>query len=117
MGEKSSIQWVAGDDGVFGSTWNPVRGCSRVSTGCVNCYAERAAIRQVHGALKGFVESTKNGPRWTGRVELVPDKLHLPLSWRRPRRIFVNSQTDLFHEKLTNEEIAACFAVMAAAHH
>lgn len=114
MGD-TSIQWT-------NKTWNPVRGCSRVSEGCRNCYAERQAARYSSGAegekgalpFHGFAENTKAGPRWTGRVELVPHMLDLPLRWKKPIRIFVNSMSDLFHEALPFEHIAAVFGVMAA---
>jgi len=98
-------------------TWNPIRGCSRVSEGCRNCYAERQAGRMAGpgGAYEGLVKLTPSGPRWTGRLSLVEEKLAEPLRWTRPRMIFVNSMSDLFHEALTNEEIAAVFGVMAAA--
>ena len=119
----TKIEWTQGDDGVAGETWNVVRGCSRVSPGCGGargeggCYAERQAIRQSGpgGAYEGLVRVGKQGPRWTGKVILVPDKLLEPLTWRKPRRCFVNSMSDLFHEALTNEQIAAVFGVMAAA--
>lgn len=131
MSGASSIEWTD-------ATWNPVRGCSRVSEGCRNCYAERQAARFsgqgldgstppaehfTDGGAKylaanpfwGFAERTKAGPRWTGKVELVPHMLDWPLRKRKPLRIFVNSMSDLFHEKLSDVEIAAVFGVMAAA--
>lgn len=121
MADNSTIEWTD-------ATWNPVRGCSRVSPGCENCYAERVAARfsgggqPYHGLafmkLKTIGEddtSARTVPRWTGRVRLVPEHLADPLKWRRPRRIFVNSMSDLFHENLSDDEIAAVFGVMAAA--
>ena len=117
------IEWTQGDDGASGETWNVVRGCSRVSPGCGGakgkggCYAERQAIRQSGpgGAYEGLVRSGPQGPRWTGKVKFVAEKLLEPLHWKKSRRVFVNSMSDLFHEKLTNEEIAAVYGVMAAA--
>lgn len=103
----SAIEWTDRSD------WNPIRGCSRVSSGCASCYAERIASR-FSGPGAAFEGFAKDG-RWTGRVELQPDRLLLPLSWRKPARVFVNSASDLFHEKLSDEEIAAVFGVMAAA--
>jgi protein gp37 len=109
--QKTPIQWTD-------STWNPARGCSRVSPGCENCYAERVAAhpwmslpgKPYHGlAIVG-----PNGPRWTRVVRFVPEAVVEPLSWRKPRRVFVNSMSDLFHESLTNEQIAAVHAVMGA---
>lgn len=110
MSDKSAIEWTD-------ATWNPVRGCSRVSEGCRNCYAERMAGRFSGPGLwaEGIVNDTPAGPRWNGNVYLVPDKLDQPLRWRRPRRVFVNSMSDLFHEGLPDEDIAAVFGIMAVA--
>lgn len=109
MSERTTIEWTD-------RTWNPVRGCSRVSEGCRNCYAERQAARYSGPgqAFDGFAHSGSAGPRWTGEVALLPHKLAEPLSWRKPQRVFVNSMSDLFHGRLRNEEIAAVFGVMAA---
>ena len=118
MSDKSSIEWTD-------ATWNPVRGCSRISEGCRNCYAERQAARFCKSGqpFHGFAQVTaprdhmdrvggrRNG--WTGRVELIPEKLDEPTRWRNPRRIFVNSMSDLFHEKLDDEAINAVFGTMA----
>lgn len=102
------------------ATWNPTRGCSRVSEGCGSargggCYAERQAARFAGpgGPYARLVRVGKQGPRWTGDVRLVPEMLDAPLRWRKPRRVFVDSMSDLFHEKLSNEDIAAIFGVMA----
>lgn len=112
MGD-TNIEWAD-------RVWNVVRGCSRVSAGCVNCYAERQAIRQSGpgGNYEGLVRAHpkpdgRREPRWTGEVRFVPEKLHEPLSWRSGR-VFVNSMSDLFHEGLAFEHIAAAFGVMAA---
>jgi len=95
---KTSIEWT--DD-----VWNPVRGCTKVSAGCKNCYAETFAERwrgvAGHPYEQGF------------DLRLVPRKLTEPLMWRKPRRVFVNSMSDLFHESIPNEYIAAVFGVMA----
>jgi protein gp37 len=109
MSGRSSIEWTD-------ATWNPVRGCSRVSEGCRNCYAERLAAR--FGWLAGgypAAHSTPEGPRWSGKVALVPDALDWPLRRRKPLRIFVNSMSDLFHESLSDPAIAAVFGVMLLA--
>lgn len=105
----TSIQWTD-------VTWNPVRGCSRVSPGCEHCYAETMAARfSDHGMWgHGFAERTEHGGRWTRLVEPVPTKLEEPLRLRKPHRIFVNSTSDLFHESVPNEYIASVFGVMAA---
>jgi protein gp37 len=112
MSGESSIEWTD-------ATWNPIRGCSRVSPGCENCYAERTAARFGGKGLayEGLATIGKNGPRWTGAVQLVMEHLDDPIRWRRGRRIFVNSMSDLFHERLTDETIALVFAVMAMAPH
>jgi protein gp37 len=103
MGDGTGIEWTD-------ATWNPVRGCSRVSEGCRNCYAERFASR----GLPGYEGLTKGG-KWTGDVRLVPEALDRPLKWKAPRRIFVNSMSDLFHESLAFEDILRIFEVMEKA--
>lgn len=106
MADNTGIQWAD-------ATWNPVRGCSRISPGCVNCYAERQAIRQRNSGYAGLVVNKGHGPRWTGAVRSAPEKvMRQPLHWRRARRIFVNSMSDLFHERLPDHVIDRVFAVM-----
>ena len=101
MGDNSSIEWTQ-------ATWNPVTGCTKVSPGCKHCYADRMATR-----LKAM-----GNPRYTHgfRLTLHEDLLDLPLRWRRPRTIFVNSMSDLFHEDVPLEFIQSVFATMQAAH-
>jgi protein gp37 len=110
MGDKTGIQWTD-------ATWNPLRGCSRVSKGCENCYAEKVAHRFSGSGqpYEGLIALGKKGARWNGKISLVPEKLNDPLRWTRPRMVFVNSMSDLFHENVSNEYIAAVFGVMAAA--
>lgn len=110
MGDKTSIEWTD-------ATWNPTRGCRRKSPGCLNCYAEVIAARFSGEGLayEGLAEMTPSGPRWTGKARFVGEHLADPLRWQRPRRIFVDSTSDLFFEAFTNEQIAAVFGVMAAA--
>lgn len=100
MSDKSDIEWTD-------ATWNPVRGCIKVSPGCKHCYAETFAERwrgvAGHPYEQGF------DPR------LVPEKLSDPLRWQKGRRVFVNSMSDLFGEFVPNEYIAAVFGVMASA--
>ncbi len=106
---STKIEWTE-------ATWNPVRGCSRVSPGCEHCYAERMA-RRLDGPgrpYEGLTVMGKKGPRWSGVVRTVPEKLGDPLRWRKPRRVFVNSMSDLFHADVPDEYIAAVFGVMAA---
>lgn len=104
----SDIEWTD-------TVWNPVLGCSRVSAGCQNCYAERFAHRGLTERHRGLTVMGSKGPRWTGEVRLVPEVLGTPLKWRKPRRVFVNSMSDLFHEGVPFEFIAAVFGVMAGA--
>lgn len=108
----TGIQWTD-------RTWNAVRGCSRISEGCRNCYAERVATRfgTKDGPFSGYATMTKSGPRWTGKVELIESQLLEPLKWRKPQRVFVNSMSDLFHESLPDEAIDRVFAVMALCPH
>ncbi len=94
-------------------SWNPTRGCSRVSEGCRNCYAEKVAHRFNGPGLP--YEGLTRGGKWTGEVRLVPEKLADPLRWRLPRRVFVDSMSDLFHPSIPDDYIAAVFGVMAAA--
>ena len=111
MSDKTGIEWTD-------ATWNPVRGCSRVSEGCRNCYAETVAARFSGPGLpyEGLARRTAAGePRWTGKVRVVETALEQPLRWTRPRRIFVNSMSDLFHERLPDADIDRVFAVMLLA--
>src|SRR5690606_30732974 len=103
----TAIEWTD-------ATWNPIVGCSRVSRGCEHCYAERVAHRGLAPQHKGLTVLGKKGPRWTGEVRFLPERLDEPLRWKRPRRVFVNSMSDLFHEGVSDEQIAAVFGVMAA---
>lgn len=108
MADHSAIEWTD-------ATWNPVRGCSRVSAGCLNCYAERQAIRHAGpgGAYESLVAKTNGHPVWTGKIRLVHELLGQPLRWKKPRRVFVNSMSDLFHPNVPDEFIDQVFAVMA----
>lgn len=111
MSAISSIEWTD-------RTWNPVRGCSVISPGCVNCYAMKFAHR-FSGDGKpyaGLTKQTKAGPQWNGRVQLVHAALVEPLSWRKPARVFVNSMSDLFHDAIPDSFILAVFVTMAKAH-
>lgn len=111
MADKSTIEWTD-------ATWNPIRGCTRVSPGCQNCYAERVAIRfsGKGQAYEGLAKITNGHPQWTGKVAFVEKHLLDPLKWKEPRRIFVNSMSDLFHEGVSDPQLDAIFAVMAQAH-
>mgnify|MGYP001602720882 CR=1 FL=1 len=110
MADKSAIEWTD-------ATWNPIRGCRRVSPGCQNCYAERTAARFCGPgqAYDGLIKLTKDGPRWSGKVKFVAEHLYDPLRWKTPRRIFVNSMSDLFYEEFTDAERDQVLAVMLLA--
>lgn len=97
MAQGSSIEWTE-------ATWNPVTGCTKVSPGCKHCYAERMAKRLL----------AMENPRYANgfRVTLHEDLLTLPLRWKKPRRIFVNSMSDLFHPAVPPAFLAACFDTM-----
>jgi protein gp37 len=97
----SKIEWTE-------STWNPVTGCTKISTGCKNCYAERMAFR----LNKMGAENYRNG----FKVTLHEHMLDRPLLWKKPRMIFVNSMSDLFHEEVPNDFILRVFDVMQKAH-
>ncbi len=110
MGDKSSIEWTD-------ATWNCLRGCSRVSEGCRFCYAESIAYR-FSGAGQPYegLAVLKNGhASWTGKVAFIEEHLLDPIRWKRPRKIFVNSMSDVFHESIPDETIDKIFAVMALA--
>lgn len=98
MSDKSSIEWTD-------ATWNPVLGCTKVSAGCAHCYAERFSERfrdvSGHPFEQGF------------DLRLVPAKLDQPRRWRQPRRVFVNSMSDIFHPEVPESYIAAVGRVMS----
>ncbi|MEX2238048.1 MAG: phage Gp37/Gp68 family protein [Dehalococcoidia bacterium] len=100
MSDNSPIEWTE-------ATWNPVTGCTKVSPGCAHCYAERLAerFRGVKGSAyeQGF------------DLKLWPDRLALPLRWKRPRTIFVNSMSDLFHPDVPPDFVRAVFRTMQEA--
>ena len=100
MSDRSAIEWTD-------ATWNPVRGCTKVSPGCANCYAETFAERfrgvPGHPYEQGF------------DLRLVPEMLDEPIRWRRPRMVFVNSMSDLFHHDVSDAYIARVGRVMVAA--
>lgn len=98
MGDKTKIEWAD-------ATWSPVTGCTKVSAGCKYCYSERLVGR--FDSLHGFVPFTT--------VECHPDRLEQPLHWRKPRRIFVVSMGDLFHEAVPDEFIGRVWSVMLSA--
>ena len=100
MADKSAIEWT-------NATWNPVTGCTKISAGCDRCYAERIAERfrgiEGHPFERGF------------DLTLRPERLRQPFLWRRPRMIFVNSMSDLFHKQVPLEFVARVFDTMERA--
>jgi protein gp37 len=112
MADHSPIEWTE-------ATWNPIAGCSLVSPGCTNCYAmrrvaPRLAMNPATPHYAGTVQNSKAGPVWTGRIGIASDAVLLkPLRWKRPRMIFVNSTSDLFHPGVPDAVIDRIFAVMA----
>lgn len=106
MSDGTGISWAD-------ATWNPIVGCSKASPGCAHCYAERMAKRL--GAMgQEQYASVVGSDGWNGETRLVEKALDLPSRWKRPRRIFVCSMGDLFHESVPNEWIDRVFAEMAA---
>ena len=111
MAALSDIEWTE-------ATWNPVAGCSIISPGCTNCYAMRMAGRlEAMGVEKYRGTTRRSGKRavWTGRVNIVSATIEAPFRWRTPRRIFVNSMSDLFQDGVDEDTIASVWAVMARA--
>lgn len=104
---KTRIEWTE-------TTWNPIRGCSKVSPGCAHCYAERMAARFA-GRGQPYEGLVDVRGRWTGNVRVLPDKIEAPLRWTKPRLVFVNSMSDLFHEEIDDETILAIFKTMQTA--
>jgi protein gp37 len=105
---ETQIEWTD-------ATWNPVAGCSIVSSGCTNCYAMEMARRlEAMGVNKYCGLTRRSGKRtvWTGTVREDPDSLAIPRRWRKPRKIFVNSMSDLFHEGVSDVFIAGVWEVM-----
>ncbi|ALG06831.1 DUF5131 family protein [Kibdelosporangium phytohabitans] len=115
MSDNSRIEWTD-------ATWSPTLGCTKVSPACDHCYAMKTVHRlsfnpnpKIEAAAEGLTAYRPgHGVMWTGAVRELPDRLTIPLKWRKPRRIFVDSQSDLFHDHVSDEFIARVFAVMAA---
>ncbi len=102
MAQNSKIEWTE-------STWNPVTGCTKISAGCRNCYAERMALRLKAAGSPNYARGF--------RVTLHEHALEIPLRWKRPRTIFVNSMSDLFHKDVPFNFISRIFDVMCQASH
>lgn len=99
MADKSTIEWTD-------ATWNPVTGCSHVSPGCDHCYAETLSLRH------GWSKAPWTPENAAQNVILHPERLEKPATWRKPRMVFVNSMSDLFHPRVPGEYIEKVFAVM-----
>ena len=102
MAQNSKIEWTE-------STWNPVTGCTKISAGCKNCYAERMALRLKAAGSPNYANGF--------RVTLHHHALEIPLRWKKPRTIFVNSMSDLFHKNISFDFISKVFDVMRRASH
>lgn len=100
MSDKSAIEWTE-------ATWNPVTGCTKVSPGCAYCYAERLSLRF------GWSQAPWIPANAAQNIVLHPERLEQPFRWSAPRRVFVNSMSDLFHETIPDDYIDRIFAVMA----
>lgn len=101
MSQKTKIEWTE-------STWNPISGCTKISKGCDNCYAEKMAKRLQAMGTKGYENGFK--------VTLHPESLHKPLKLKKPQMIFVNSMSDIFHKEVPDEFIFQIFEIMKKAH-
>jgi protein gp37 len=105
---ETTIEWTD-------ATWNPVAGCQVITPGCTNCYAMRMAARlEAMGVEKYEGLTRKSGNRyvWTGKVRLDEETLETPLRWKKPRKIFVNSMSDLFHDDVPEDFIRRVWSVM-----
>ena len=100
MGQNTGIEWTE-------ATWNPLTGCDKISPGCTNCYAERMSLRLRLMGQRNY--------RYGFDLTLHPHALELPLKWKKPQRIFVNSMSDLFHKDVPVEFIQQVFATMRQA--
>ena len=98
---ETSIEWTD-------ATWNPVAGCTIATSGCTNCYAMRMSARlEAMGVEKyrGLTRKTGGRAKWTGKITLDPKALAIPKKWKKPRTVFVNSMSDLFHPDVPEEFI------------
>ena len=110
----TKIEWVVNSDGTMGETWNPVTGCTRIAKGCVNCYAKTLHDKR----HKAYLEGAKLPAQYAEpfeTVQLMPERLERPLHWKKPRTIFVDSVSDLFHKDVPFEFVDRVMAVCALA--
>lgn len=112
MGTRTGIEWTS-------ATWNPMTGCTKISAGCDHCYAQTVAERRTRAVyLKHLpVMDTEQNRTDPFAPRFWPDRLDQPLSWKTPRRVFVNSMSDVFHAHFSYDMIARVFAVMNRADH
>src|SRR5574340_892262 len=104
MSDGSKIEWCD-------TTWNPITGCTKISQGCKNCYAAELHDRRHKAVLNGAKLPAQYAKPF-GEIQLFPERLEMPRHWKKPRRIFVNSTSDLFHEDVPDEFINQIFAAM-----
>lgn len=112
MAGQTDIEWTD-------VTWNPVSGCRVISAGCTNCYAMRMAARLQAMGLESYSGTTrKSGERyvWSGKVHLLEHVLEVPLTWKKPRLVFVNSMSDLFQDAVPFSYVDRIWEVMARSH-
>jgi protein gp37 len=108
MSDNSAIGWT-------NATWNPLAGCTKVSPGCEHCYAEVMSRRLAAMGAAGYENVINAKGKWNNHIDLIPSALKKPLHWKKPRRIFVNSMSDLFHKNVPEWYIASVFEVMMQA--
>lgn len=106
---RSKIEWTE-------RVWNPLTGCTRIGQGCVHCYAERMAARLAAMGKVDYQDVVNEKGHWNGQVKLLFDKLHEPMRWKKPSRVFVNSMSDLFHETVPQIFINQVVRAMSDAH-
>jgi len=113
MANNSAIEWTE-------ATWSPVAGCSILSPGCTNCYAMRMARRLDAMGQRKYADTTRvtgGRAKWNGKINIDRDALKIPMKWKTPKTIFVNSMSDLFHDEVPLSFIKDVFATMQTAKH
>jgi protein gp37 len=113
MAGLSDIEWTD-------ATWNPIAGCTMISPGCTNCYAMRMAARlqaMDHPSYRGTTRKSGGRPVWTGKIRLIEEALEAPLRWKKPRKIFVNSMSDLFQDGVPDDFVGRVWQMMLDANH
>jgi len=105
MSGKTKISWAD-------ATWSPTLGCAKCSPGCLNCYAERMAVRQAAMGTRGYADVVTDS-HWNGKTRFIESELDKPLHWRKPRTIFVDSMSDLFHPDVSDKDIIRVYQIMS----